>query len=100
MSNPKSDTSENATTSHKAAVREFLRTHGEVASKDQLRAGTDMPAWDIDQIASEDLFYTSLNYNGEYVASKFISGRTAACGRPPEVLDRRVRVGLRCQGSQ
>ena len=74
MSTTKYDTSENTTTSHKTAVREFLRTHGEVASKDQLRAGTEVPAWYIDQIASEEPFYTSLNHNGRYVASKYVVG--------------------------
>lgn len=74
MSTTRSDTSENTATSHKIAVREFLRTHGEVASKDQLRAGTEVPAWYIDQIASQDPFYTSLNHHGSYVASKHVVG--------------------------
>jgi hypothetical protein len=74
MSSTRSDTSENTTTSHKTAVRQFLRDHGEVASKNVLRAGTDVPAWYIDQIAAKDAFYTSLNHNGEYVASKYVVG--------------------------
>jgi hypothetical protein len=74
MSNTRSDTSQNTVDSHKTAVREYLRTHGEVASKDELRAGTDVPAWYIIQIASQDTFYTSLNHNNEYVASKHVVG--------------------------
>lgn len=77
MSNTRSDTNKNTATSHKTAVREFLRTHGEVASKEQLRAGTSVPAWYIDQIASEDPFYTSLNHNGGYVATKHVVGHRA-----------------------
>ena len=77
MSNTRSDTSESTTTPHKVAVREFLRTHGEVASKDQLCAGTEVPAWYIDQISSEDSFYTSLNHHGTYVASKHVVGHRA-----------------------
>ncbi|SDD25304.1 hypothetical protein SAMN05192552_101667, partial [Natrinema hispanicum] len=61
MHTQRSDTSKNTTASHKATVRQFLRTHDEVASKDELRAGTDVPAWYIDQIASTNTFYTSLN---------------------------------------
>ncbi len=55
MSKTRSDTSENTTTSHKIAVREYLRTHGEAASKEALHAGTDVPAWYIDQIAAKDV---------------------------------------------
>jgi hypothetical protein len=47
MSATQSEKSETDTTSNKAAVREFLRIHDGVASKDQLRAGTDVPAWYI-----------------------------------------------------
>jgi hypothetical protein len=54
----------------------FVST-SETASKADLRAGTDVPAWYIDQIASIDWFYTSLNHNHKYVASKFIIGRRA-----------------------
>ncbi|WP_114579566.1 transposase [Saliphagus sp. LR7] len=74
MSTTRSDVSKNTTPTHKIAVRELLRTHGEVASKEQLRAGTSVPAWYIDQIASEDPFYTSLNSDGRYVASKHVVG--------------------------
>jgi len=74
MSTTRSDSSENTTESHKAAVREYLRSHDEVASKQDLRAGTDVPAWYITQISAEDDFYTSLNHNGKYVASKHIVG--------------------------
>jgi hypothetical protein len=75
MSNTRSVMSEHTTTSHKTAVREFLTTDGEVASKEQLRACTELPAWDIDQIASKDSFYTSVNHHGRYFASKDIIGR-------------------------
>ena len=75
MSSTQSDTSENTTISHKTAVREYLRSHGEVASKEEILAGTDVPAWYINQIAAEDTFYTSLNHNGNYVASKHVVGR-------------------------
>jgi len=44
MCNTRSDTSENTVESHESAVRTFLRTHGEVASKEALRAGTSVPA--------------------------------------------------------
>jgi hypothetical protein len=71
---PRSDTRDNSTEAHKAAVREYLRTHGEVASKEALRAGTDVPAWYINQITSTDTYYTSLNHNGEYIASKHVIG--------------------------
>jgi hypothetical protein len=74
MSSTRSDTGENTTTSHKTAVREYLRTHDEVAPKEDLRAGTDVPAWYITQISSQDTFYTSLNHNSKYVASKHIVG--------------------------
>ena len=74
MSNTTSDKSENTTRSQRAAFREFLRTHGEVASKDQLRAGTSVSAWYIDQIASQDPFYTSLNHHGSYVAGRHVVG--------------------------
>ncbi|SDC83259.1 hypothetical protein SAMN05192552_10081, partial [Natrinema hispanicum] len=77
MHTQRSDTSKNTTASHKATVRQFLRTHDEVASKDELRAGTDVPAWYIDQIASTNTFYTSLNHNGQYVASKHVVGHRA-----------------------
>jgi hypothetical protein len=69
MPSTRSDSIENTADSHKTAVREYLRSHGEVASKQELRAGTDVPAWYITQIAAQDIFYTSLNHNSEYVAS-------------------------------
>ena len=72
--NNKSDTSENTVESHKNTVRAFLQTHGEVVSKKALRAGTDVPAWYITQISSTDAFYTSLNHNGKYIATKHIVG--------------------------
>ena len=74
MATKRSDACDNTAYSHKATVREYLQTHDEVASKADLRAGTDVPAWYIEQIASTNTFYTSLNRNGEYVASKHIIG--------------------------
>jgi len=75
LSNTRSDGPDNSTEAYKRTVREYLREHGEVTSKDKLRAGTDVPAWYITQIAAQDTFYTSLNHNSEYVASKHVVGR-------------------------
>ena len=74
MATKRSDACDNTAYSHKTTVRMYLRTHDEVASKEDLRAGTSVPAWYIEQIASTNTFYTSLNHNGEYVASKHIIG--------------------------
>ncbi|MFC7059991.1 transposase [Halovenus salina] len=74
MSTTRSDTGDDTAETHESTVRKYLRGHNEVASKASLRAGTDVPAWYINQIASTDTFYTSLNHNGEYVASKHIVG--------------------------
>jgi len=62
---------------YKSAVRAYLRRHGEVASKVDLRTDTNVPDWYIDQLASSDLFYTSLTHDGRYVASKYIVGHRA-----------------------
>lgn len=59
------------------SVRECLPAHGVVASKEKLRAGIDVPAWYITQIASQHTFYTSLNHNNKYVASKHVIGHRA-----------------------
>ncbi|WP_310675230.1 transposase [Natronomonas sp.] len=75
MHTSRSDDQNNSSVAYKRTVREYLRTHGEVASKDEIRAGTDVPAWYITQIAAQDTFYTSLNHNSEYVASKHVVGR-------------------------
>lgn len=74
MSTTRSDTGKNTAETHEATVRRYLRAHEEVASKDELIAGTDVPAWYIDQIATTDAFYTSLNHNLKYVASKYVVG--------------------------
>ena len=74
MSNTRSDTTDDSVSTHKIAVREYLLAHGEVASKQELRAGTAVPAWYIDQIGSSDTFYTSLNRDRQYVASKHVIG--------------------------
>jgi hypothetical protein len=70
----RSDSQNNSTTAYKRSVREYLRTHDEVASKDDLRAGTDVPAWYITHISSQDTFYTPLNHTSKYVASKHVVG--------------------------
>ena len=74
MNSNRSDTSNDSVWTHKIAVREYLLAHGEVASKKDLRAGTDVPAWYINQLGSTDTFYTSLNHGRQYVASKHIVG--------------------------
>ena len=74
MSNTRSGTGTDTAETHETAVRKYLRAHDEVASKEELLAGTDVPAWYVNQIATEDTFYTSLNHNGNYVASKNIVG--------------------------
>jgi hypothetical protein len=75
MATRRSDTGNDTAETHEDVVRQYLKDHNEVASKEALRAGTDVPAWYIDQIATEDAFYTSLNHDGKYVASKHIVGR-------------------------
>ena len=44
MSTKQSDTRNEGQQSHKTTAREFLREHEEVASKDEILAGTDVPA--------------------------------------------------------
>lgn len=77
MCSQRSDGQDNSTLAYKHSVRAFLLTHDEVASKAELLAGTSVPAWYINQIGSTDAFYTSLNDNREYVASKHIIGQRA-----------------------
>ncbi|WP_246988345.1 transposase [Halorientalis marina] len=74
MATKGSDGQNKSSSEYKRTVRKYLREHGEVASKGELRAGTDVPAWYITQLASQDTFYTSLNHNSEYVASKHVVG--------------------------
>jgi len=74
MATNRSDSQTESTTAYKRTVRAYLLTHDEVASKAELRAGTDVPAWYINQIGSTEMFYTSLNQNRQYVASKHIIG--------------------------
>jgi hypothetical protein len=78
MSSTRPDDQNNSAVAYKRTVREYLRTHDEVVSKDDLRAGTDVPAWYIDQIASQDTFYTSVNHQHEYVASKYVVGHRSS----------------------
>jgi IS5 family transposase len=78
MSTTATDHNDPSTTDQYAtAIRTALRSRAEVASKADLRAETDVPDWYIDQLASSDLFYTSLTHDGRYVASKHIVGRRA-----------------------
>lgn len=74
MHHTRSDIGESESERYKDTIRAHLRANNEVASKEDLQEGTDVPAWYITQIATEDIFYTSLNHNGEYVASKYVVG--------------------------
>jgi hypothetical protein len=74
MGTNRSDSKDETTTAYKRTVRAYLLTHDEVASKAELRAGTDVPAWYITQIGSTETYYTSLNQDRQYVASKHIIG--------------------------
>lgn len=47
---PRSDSQNNFTARYNRTVRGYIRTHGEVTSKAALSAGTNVPAWYIDQI--------------------------------------------------
>lgn len=71
------DTERNENTTYKAVVLDYFNRNHCVAAKDELRQQLDIPDWYIEQIASSDTFYTSLNYNGRYVASKYLIGRRA-----------------------
>ena len=71
----RSDGQKKSVSAYKRSVRAYLLAHEEVASKQDLSAGTDVPAWYIDQIGSTDTFYTSLNHDRDYVASKHIVGQ-------------------------
>ena len=77
MYSQRSDGQDKSVPAYKRSVRAYLLAHDEVASKTDLRAGTDVPAWYIDNIGSTDTFCTSLNQNHDYVASKHIIGRRA-----------------------
>ncbi len=74
MHHTRSDIGESESERYKDTIRAYLRANNEVASKEDLQEGTDVPAWYITQIATEDIFYTSLNHNGEYIASKYVVG--------------------------
>jgi len=74
MNNQRSDGQNKSASAYKRSVRAYLLAHDEVASKQELRAGTDVPAWYIDQIGSTTTFYTSLNHDRDYVASKHLIG--------------------------
>ena len=94
MATVRSDTASNEQQSDKTTVREFPRKNGEVASKDEIRTDTDVPAWYIDHIASTDEFYTSINHNGAYVASKYIVGPDVGPAAPSSELILNVQQGI------
>lgn len=77
MYSQRSDGQDKSTAAYKRSVRAYLLAHDEVASKAELRAGTEVPAWYLNNIGSTDTFYTSLNHNHDYVASKHIIGQRA-----------------------
>jgi len=90
MSTTRSDTGENEAETYEDTVRVYLRSNDEVTSKEDLLAGTDVPAWYVDQIATTDAFYTSLNHNDKYVASKHVVGHRSTHDRyfPTGVISR------------
>lgn len=53
MFNTRSGTGNDTAVTHETTIRKYLRTHSEVASKDELLAGTSVPAGYINQIAAE-----------------------------------------------
>jgi IS5 family transposase len=74
MPTKQTNTTQNSVDGYKATVLEYLRENGSVASKTELRQNLNIPDWYITQISSIDIFYTSLNHNGSYVASKYLIG--------------------------
>jgi hypothetical protein len=74
MATKQADTTQNRVARYKNTVFEYLRENGSVASKAELQRNLNIPDWYINQIASTDAFYTSLNHNGSYVASKRLIG--------------------------
>ena len=74
METTQAGTTQNSVAEHKTTVFAYLREHGGVASKAELRRRLDLPDWYITQISSSDAFYTSLTQNGSYVASKHLIG--------------------------
>ena len=71
------DKQSNKDTTYKDVVLDYFNRNHCVASKHELRQQLDIPDWYIEQIASSDTFYTSLNHNGRYVASKHLIGHRA-----------------------
>ena len=59
---------------YKYAVLTYLRDSNGIDSKTKLRQNVDVLGWYITQISSTSTFYTSLNHNGSYVASKYLVG--------------------------
>jgi hypothetical protein len=66
----RSDTGTDTAETYEDAVRQYLRAHDEVASKEALRAGTDVPAWYIDQIGA----MTALNWNSRHRSHWIVIG--------------------------
>jgi len=64
METTQAGTTQNSVAEHKTTVFAYLREHGGVASKAELRRRLDLPDWYITQISSSDAFYTSLTQNG------------------------------------
>lgn len=75
MATTQSSKQKNTVKAYKGVVLEYLRENEGVASKAELRKKIDIADWYITQISSSDSFYTSLNHNGSYVASKYLVGR-------------------------
>lgn len=73
----KPNTSSNTTERYKAAVREYLRNHGEFVSKEELRANLSLSDWYFDDATFRETFYTSLTHRGQFAASKHIVGHRA-----------------------
>lgn len=73
----KPNMNENTVVEYKAVVREYLRSHGEFVSKEELRANLTVPDWYFDDSTFRETFYTSLTDRGKYVASKHIIGHRA-----------------------
>lgn len=63
------------------AVRTFLRANRGFSTKFAIRDETDVPDWYLRKMtATEGEFYSSLNHNNQYVASKYIVGHRADTG--------------------
>lgn len=60
------------------AVRTFLRANRGFSTKSAIRDETDVPDWYLRKMtATEGEFYSSLNHNNQYIASKYTVGHRA-----------------------